>query len=209
MPGSSAAAPSRPPRLEVTERIAADGSVLVPLDEASVHRAAEACREAGVTAIAICLLHAFTTSAHERRVAEMLRAALPGIAITASVDVLPVVREYERSLAAILNAQVMPAVSTYVQRLERRLAEDGSPTAAADEVEWGVRVRSIRRAPAVPRCPVPRPAWWARGGAAAAGFRTSVTVDIGGTAPYLPDEGRRHRADAARLRRRLALPLPC
>ena len=54
-----------------------------------------------------------------------LRAALPGVAVTASVDVLPVVREYERSLATILNASVMPAVSTYVARLEQRLSDEG------------------------------------------------------------------------------------
>ena len=49
----------------------------------------------------------------------MLRAALPGVAVTASSDVLPVVREYERSLATVLNAVVMPGVSTYVSRLRK------------------------------------------------------------------------------------------
>ena len=59
---------------------------------------------AEVEAVAVCLLHSFANPAHEQRVAEILRAALPGIAVTASVDVLPVVREYERSLATVLNA---------------------------------------------------------------------------------------------------------
>ena len=76
--------------------------------------AAEACRALGVEAVAVCLLHSFANPAHERRVAEILRRGLPGIAVTASVDVLPVVREYERSLATVLNALVMPGVSTYV-----------------------------------------------------------------------------------------------
>ncbi len=169
---------------EVTERIAADGSVLVPLDEASVHRAAEACREAEVTAIAICLLHAFTTATHERRVAAMLREALPGVAITASVDVLPVVREYERSLAAILNAQVMPAVSTYVEKLERRLAEDGiaAPLLLMKSNGGVAGAASIRRAPAVTALSGPAAGVvGARAVAAAAGIPNILTVDIGGT----------------------------
>jgi len=107
--------------LEVRERVAAGGAVLEPLDEASVQVAAEALLGMKVDAVAVCLLHAFANPAHERRVAELLRQALPGVAVTASSDVLPVVREYERSLATILNAQVMPGVATYVRRLEQRL----------------------------------------------------------------------------------------
>ena len=60
--------------------------------------------EMDVEAVGVCLLHAFANPAHERRVAEILREELPGIAVTTSVDVLPVVREYERSLATVLNA---------------------------------------------------------------------------------------------------------
>ena len=74
-----------------------------------------------VDAVGVCLLHSFANPAHERRVAELLRLALPDVAVTASVDVLPVVREYERSLATIMNAGVMPAVTTYIQRLQGRL----------------------------------------------------------------------------------------
>ena len=70
--------------LEVTERIGAGGVVLEPLDEASVQDAAEACRALEVEAVAVCLLHSFANPAHERRVAEILRAALPGVAVTAS-----------------------------------------------------------------------------------------------------------------------------
>ena len=100
--------------LEVDERIGPGGVVLRPLDEASVRAAAAECRRIGVKAVAVCLLHSFANPAHEERVAAMLREALPDMAVTASVDVLPVVREYERSLATVLNATVMPGVSTYV-----------------------------------------------------------------------------------------------
>src|SRR5690349_2418986 len=81
--------------LEVTERVGPGGVVPTPLDEASVYEAAASLRRLDVQAVAICLLHSFAHPAHERRVAEILRAALPDIAVTASVDVFPVVREYE------------------------------------------------------------------------------------------------------------------
>src|SRR5947207_2677198 len=109
---------------EVKERIGAGGVVIEPLDEASVEAAAAACRKLGVEAVAVCLLHSFANPAHERKVADILKAKLPGVAVTASSDVLPVVREYERSLATVFNAVVMPGVSTYVSRLEQRLDDE-------------------------------------------------------------------------------------
>src|ERR1700742_1019533 len=71
---------------EVKERIGAGGTVIEALDEESVRVAAEACRAAKVEAVAVCLLHSFANAAHEKRAAEILRAALPGVAVTASSD---------------------------------------------------------------------------------------------------------------------------
>ena len=170
--------------LEVVERIGPGGTVITPLDEASVAAAAEACRRLGVQSVAICLLHSFAHPAHERRVAEMLRAALPGVAITASVDVLPVAREYERSLVTILNASVMPAISTYVERLERRLEEAGitAPLLLMQSNGGVAGAAAIRRAPAVTALSGPAAGVvGAREVAAAAGIANLITVDIGGT----------------------------
>ncbi|WP_207802807.1 hydantoinase/oxoprolinase family protein [Roseicella frigidaeris] len=170
--------------LEVVERVAADGRVLTPLDEASLAAAVAACRALGVQAVAICLLHAFAAPAHERRVAEALRDALPGIAVTASTEVLPVVREYERSLATILNAQVMPAVSTYVGRLEERLRAAGiaAPLLLMKSNGGVAGAAAIRRAPAVTALSGPAAGVvGAQAVAAAAGFPDIITVDIGGT----------------------------
>ncbi len=170
--------------LEVTERIGPGGTVLTPLDEASVTQAAEACRKLGVRAVAVCLLHGFANPMHEQRVAEMLRAALPGVAVTASVDVLPVVREYERTLATILNASVMPAVSTYVGRLAERLAAEGvaAPLLLMQSNGGVAGVATIRRAPAVTALSGPAAGVvGARAVAAAAGIGDIITVDIGGT----------------------------
>ena len=175
-----------PPRrvLEVDERVGPGGTVLEALDEASVAAAAEALRGMAVEAVAVCLLHSFAYPAHERRVGEMLRAALPDVAVTLSVDVLPVVREYERSLATVLNAAVMPAVSTYVGRLEQRLAAAGTaaPLLLMQSNGGVAGAETIRRAPALTALSGPAAGVvGARQVAAAAGLDDIVTLDIGGT----------------------------
>jgi N-methylhydantoinase A len=170
--------------LEVKERIGAGGSVVTPLDEASVAAAAEECRRLGVAAVAVCLLHSFANAAHERRVVEILRDSLPGVAVTASVDVLPVVREYERTLATILNAGVMPAVSTYVGRLADRLGKAGvvAPLLLMQSNGGVAGVGTITRAPAVTALSGPAAGVvGARAVAEAAGIANLITVDIGGT----------------------------
>ncbi len=181
----------KPPRpvpasrvLEVTERIGAGGIVIAPLDEASVHAAADALRGLKVEAVAICLLHSFANPAHEQRTAEILRAALPGVAVTASSDVLPVVREYERSLATVLNASVMPGVSTYVSRLQARLTDEKvtAPLLLMQSNGGVAGGATIRRAPALTALSGPAAGVvGARGVAAACGIADIITVDIGGT----------------------------
>ncbi len=170
--------------VEVDERVAAGGAVLSPLDEESVFSAAEAIRQMDIEAVGICLLHAFANPAHERRVAEILRAALPGIAVTISTDVLPVVREYERTLTTVLNATVMPGVTTYVSRLEQRLeAEKVTAPLLLMQSNGGVAgAAAIRQAPALTALSGPAAGVvGARAIAAACGIHDLITVDIGGT----------------------------
>jgi N-methylhydantoinase A len=170
--------------LEVRERIGAGGAVIEALDEAGVRAVAESCRALGVEAVAICLLHSFANPVHERRVVEILRECLPGVAVTASVDVLPVVREYERSLATVLNAVVMPGVSTYVSRLERRLADEkiAAPLLLMQSNGGVASGATIRRAPALTALSGPAAGVvGARDVAAACGIGDIITVDIGGT----------------------------
>jgi N-methylhydantoinase A len=181
----------KPPRpvpasrvFEVRERIGAGGAVIEDLDEGSVRIVAEACRDLEVEAVAVCLLHSFANSAHERRVAQILRESLPGIAVTASVDVLPVVREYERSLATVLNAVVMPGVSTYIGRLEKRLDEErvAAPLLLMQSNGGVAGSRTIRSAPVLTALSGPAAGVvGARDVAAACGIREIITVDIGGT----------------------------
>jgi N-methylhydantoinase A len=111
--------------MEARERLDAEGGVVTPLDEADVRAAAAEFRRLGVQAVAVCFLHSFSNPAHEQRAGAILAEELPGVPITLSTEVLPVFREYERSMATALNAYVMPAVTTYVRRIETRLKEGG------------------------------------------------------------------------------------
>jgi N-methylhydantoinase A len=116
-------------RLEVAERLDATGAVVEPLDEASVRAAVERIRRAGVAAVAVCLLHSYRNPVHERRVGEIVREALPGVFLSLSVDVLPEIREYERTSTTVINAVLGPVVGAYLAALTGRLraAEIAAP----------------------------------------------------------------------------------
>ncbi|KFL29588.1 5-oxoprolinase [Devosia riboflavina] len=170
--------------VEVDERIAAGGAVLETLDEATVRAAAEKIRGMNVQAVAVCLIHAYANPTHERRVAEILREELPDLAVTVSSDVLPVVREYERSLTTVLNATVMPGVTTYVKNLEKRLDDEGAtPPLMLMQSNGGVAgAPKIRVAPALTALSGPAAGVvGARAAAAACGIEDIITNDIGGT----------------------------
>jgi N-methylhydantoinase A len=107
---------------EVTERIGFDGEVLTPLDEAGLRATIRELAKDGVTALAICFLHAYANPAHERRAAGIAREEAPHVAVSLSSDVSPVIREYERTSTTVVNAYVMTAVRDYLERLERALA---------------------------------------------------------------------------------------
>ena len=104
-------------RLEVDERVAADGSVIRPLDLADIDAVAATIRERGLGAVAICFLHAYRNPAHEALAASRLRAALPGILVTASYETASEYREFERFSTTALNAFVGPRAMQYFDRL--------------------------------------------------------------------------------------------
>ena len=107
-------------RLEVTERIAADGHVMEPLDEESVLLAIERLDEERVDSIAVCLLNSYVNPDHEIRIGELLRAA-GRWTVTLSSEVLPEIKEYERTSTTVINAYVMPVVRSYLSDLRARL----------------------------------------------------------------------------------------
>ena len=109
-------------RLEVRERMGPRGEVRTALDEASVRAAAARLGEAEIEAVAICLLHAYANPDHERRVAEIVREVLPaGTFVTCSSDILPVIREYERTSTTVINAYLGPPLRRYFESLQRHL----------------------------------------------------------------------------------------
>jgi N-methylhydantoinase A len=112
-------------RYEVTERMDSRGAVVKSVDETQVRALAGVLADAGVEAVAISLLHSYANPAHEQRVAELLRAALPGCFISVSSDVLPEIREYERTSTTVVNAYIGPVMSRYLQSLRERLASNG------------------------------------------------------------------------------------
>ena len=112
-------------RLEVTEKLRPDGSVSVPLDPDSVDAAIAMLRAENVASVAICLLHSYANSAHERAVAERVRAALPDIAISVSHAILPEIKEYPRTSTTVINAYVQPVVRAYITALDARLRAMG------------------------------------------------------------------------------------
>ncbi len=112
-------------RFNVRERLRPNGEVMVPLDEASLADAIAAIRASGATSVAICFLHAYRNPAHEIAATERLAAALPGVSISRSSDVLPQIKEYERFSTTAVNAYVRPVVQHYLTGLQRRLTDAG------------------------------------------------------------------------------------
>ena len=109
-------------RLEVPERMDADGKVLTPLDEAAVSAAAKRLLVLGCEAVVIHFLHSYINSAHEKRAAEIVRAMWPNEYVTAGHAILSEYREYERGVTAAVNASVQPVLDRYLTRLRKELS---------------------------------------------------------------------------------------
>ncbi|MBT3659925.1 MAG: hydantoinase/oxoprolinase family protein [Rhodospirillaceae bacterium] len=116
----------RPRRLEIDERLHAGGDVVIPLDEAGVNAAVQSLRDQGVASIAVCLLHAYRNSEHERRVGEIIAKAVPDIPVSLSSDVLPEMKEYERTSTTVVNAYAKPAAGQYLNKLSERMIAAGA-----------------------------------------------------------------------------------
>ncbi|MSO77378.1 MAG: hydantoinase/oxoprolinase family protein [Alphaproteobacteria bacterium] len=112
-------------RFGVAERVAADGAVLLALDEAAVRTVVPLLKAAAVEAVAIGFLHSYVNDSHERRARDILAARLPGVAITLSHEVCPEIREYDRFSTAVANAYVQPLMAGYLERLGKALTALG------------------------------------------------------------------------------------
>ena len=112
-------------RLEVAERTAADGSVETQVDEAELNRAASELAKAGVESIAIAFLNSYANPQNEQRAAAVLRKSFPKLAVTASHEIVPEVREFERSSTAAANAYVKPLAANYLDGIRDKLGTLG------------------------------------------------------------------------------------
>jgi len=166
---------SRERRFGVSERVAADGSVLRPLEADALQDLAARIRASGAESVAVCLLFSFLHPAHEKAV----REALAGLPVSLSSDVLPEFREYERASTTALDAYVKPLAQRYLDDLEREL---GAPFLVMRSSGGVLRSEAVRHRPIEMLLSGPA------GGVAAAkvvadllGERNLVTLDMGGT----------------------------
>ncbi|MEM0906824.1 MAG: hydantoinase/oxoprolinase family protein [Pseudomonadota bacterium] len=171
-------------RLEVDERILADGTIRAPLDREAVERVALSLKAADVDAIAIVFINAYANPAHEEAARAAVLAVWPEATVTLSSEILPEIREFERTSTTVLNATLQPMVGRYLERLEQALDSRGfAGRFHIVQSNGGVmstataRTRPIRTALSGPAAGV-----IAAGAiAAAAGEPNVITCDLGGT----------------------------
>ena len=171
-------------RLEVDERVLADGSLHTPVDLAQVRAQAQALLAAGCEAVCIFFIHGYANPANERAAAEVVRALWPNPHVTVASEVLPEIREFERCSTATLNAALQPVVGSYLERLEGDLRAQGfGGELLIVQSSGGVMSRQtacdmpVRTALSGPAAGVMACAEIAR----ASGFPNVITGDMGGT----------------------------
>jgi N-methylhydantoinase A len=114
-------------RLEVAERVRADGSVMTKLDTRQVEARAKQLVAAGVTSIAVVFLHAYANPRHEAQAAKVIARRFPRVAVTTSHEVASEIREFERTSTAVANAYIKPLARRYLDLMARRLGDLGIP----------------------------------------------------------------------------------
>jgi N-methylhydantoinase A len=171
-------------RFEVTERLGPDGAVLVPLDPASIERALDDALAADAEAVAVCFLHAYLNSAHERLVADAVKGRAPGLPVSCSADVVAEYREFERFSTTVLNAYLQPLMEGYLTSLEERLLATGYIHGVLTVASSG----GMMTTDTARRLPIKTIFSGPAGGVsqacfvgAAAGIRDFITYDMGGT----------------------------
>ncbi len=170
---------------EAAERVAFDGTVIEPLDEAALGQTLAALSGEGIEALAVCLLFSFLHPEHEMRVRELAAAALPGVDISLSCEIVPQIREYYRLSTTVINAYLQPILARYIEKLDGRLAEAGIATRAAYIMQsnGGMATFSATARKAVTTV-LSGPAGGVTAGvalSAATGLPNIITFDMGGT----------------------------
>jgi N-methylhydantoinase A len=181
----------KPPRLvtpehiyEVPERLDHTGAVLQPLDEAACVALLQGVQEQHFPVVAISLLHAYANPIHEQRLKALCQRYCPDTPVSISSEVLPQFREYERAMATVLNAYILPQVGRYYGRLSRR-AEELQIKAPMLIVKSNGGMASTAAAATQPVLTVlSGPAAAVMGAIAVArqaGYPNCISIDVGGT----------------------------
>lgn len=111
-------------RFEVDERVLADGSIRKPLDDADVLSIAQRLKEEKVEAVGVCLIHSYLNAAHEKRIGELLAREVPDVSVTLSSDLVPEIREYDRTSTTLANVYVKGIAEKYLGKLQTRLQKE-------------------------------------------------------------------------------------
>ena len=112
-------------RHEVRERIASDGRVLVQLDAKEVQSVLSELLDLGIESLAVCLINSYENPTHEKEIKEIVNRIAPDLSLSTSFEVLPQIREYERTCTTATNAYVKPITADYLQKLSSRLESLG------------------------------------------------------------------------------------
>ena len=169
-------------RIEVSERMTVQGEVETPLNEEEVRQAILSLKRQGVESIAVAFLHSYVNPSHEQRAVALIREVFPEVMVCSSAEVLPEVREYERTSTTALNAYLMPVVNRYLDQVETQL-QAYPPTLQIMQSNGGVMTAAHAR-----RRPVHMIESGPAAGALAAaglareiGLSQAVAFDMGGT----------------------------
>lgn len=112
-------------RLEVDERINYKGEILKPLDLSEITSVVRRLTNNGIESIAVCLLNSYVNAAHEQEIGELIRREFPHLYLSLSSEILPQIREYERTSTTVINSYIGPIVRGYLNSLERELKNIG------------------------------------------------------------------------------------
>jgi N-methylhydantoinase A len=171
-------------RVEVDERVLADGAIRTAVDADACKDAARALLELGCESVAIAFINAYANDANERAALDAVREVWPNAHVTASHLLVPEIREFERTSTATLNAYLQPPVARYLARLEEALVEQGAESDVLI-VQSNGGVMSIDTAKAQPiRTALSGPAAGVIAAAhigSVAGYPNLITCDMGGT----------------------------
>ncbi|MYA40225.1 MAG: hydantoinase/oxoprolinase family protein [Gemmatimonadetes bacterium] len=171
-------------RFEATERVDYRGRVVTPLDTEALAATVAEMRAAAVESIAVCFLFSFMNPAHERQARDVINQVWPEVPVSISSDILPEIREYERSSTVVIDAYVKPVMGAYFESLEQRLASGGMECGVT-VISSGGGIVPVAEAKATPvRTLQSGPAGGVIGAAhlgPQSGYPNLLAIDVGGT----------------------------